>query len=94
LGVHRMVHVSGPWSEVSERRVAAAAQSYLADVRVSKRLERMFLETPPNEMYIVTPSDMAESNITFVPSSRAKARLPDNVGPSQVAIRSPASTVP
>ena len=31
------------------------------------------METPPEDMYIVTPSDMAESDITFVPASRADA---------------------
>ena len=33
----------------------------------------MFEETPPKDMYIVTPSDMAESDITFVPASKSDA---------------------
>ena len=26
----------------------------------------MFLETPHNQLYILTPADMAESDVTFV----------------------------
>ena len=42
-------------------------------MRVSEKIWRMFEETPPEDMYIVTPSDMAESDITFVPASKADA---------------------
>ena len=42
-------------------------------MRVSEKILRMFEETPPEDMYIVTPSDMAESDITFVPASKADA---------------------
>ena len=42
-------------------------------MRVSEKIWRMFEETPPEGMYIVTPSDMAESDITFVPASKADA---------------------
>jgi hypothetical protein len=47
-------------------------------MRVSEKIWRMFEETPPEGMYIMTPSDMAESDITFVPASKADAR---NVAP-------------
>ena len=74
LGVHRMTHDSGIWSAEIERRVGAAAQVYFADMRLSEKVRRMFTETPPHDIYILTPSDMAESDITFVPSSGADSR--------------------
>jgi hypothetical protein len=74
LGVHRMTHVSGIWSAEIERRVGAAAQVYFADMRLSEKVRRMFTETPPHDIYILTLSDMAESDITFVPSSGADSR--------------------
>ena len=49
---------------------------YLADMRDSEKIWRMFKETPPEDiMYIVTPSDMAESDITFVPASCGPAMV-------------------
>jgi hypothetical protein len=61
-----MVHVSGPSGDVIERRVATAARSYFADVRVSDKIRTMFLETPPDRIYVLSPADMAESDIIFV----------------------------
>jgi hypothetical protein len=58
-------------NDAIDRRVFAAAKSYFADMRVSEKIWRMFEETPPEDMYIVTPSDMAESDITFVPRPSA-----------------------
>jgi hypothetical protein len=74
LGVHRMAHVSGPKSEAIERRVRAAAEAYLADIGVSEKIRRMFLQTGPQDMYVLTPSDMAESDITFVRSAKGDAQ--------------------
>jgi hypothetical protein len=85
LGVHRAFRMT-PFdggtslplrrrSVPSDREVFAAAKLYFADMRVSEKIWRMFMETPPEGIYIVTPSDMAESDITFVPASRADAQV-------------------
>ena len=75
LGVHRFSPPRRPLAHQDEvyRHGFAAAKSYFADMRVSEKIWRMFEETPPEGMYIVTPSDMAESDITFVPASKADA---------------------
>ena len=71
LGVHRFS--PDPQSALRNRYAFAAARLYFADMGVSEKIWRMFEETPPEDMHIVTPSDMAESDITFVPASKADA---------------------
>ena len=75
LIIRSMVAGGGRWLIKTEvyRHGFAAAKLYFADMRVSEKIWRMFEETPPEGMYIVTPSDMAESDITFVPASKADA---------------------
>jgi hypothetical protein len=83
LGVHRASLLTRATDE-NERRLFAAAKLYFADMGVSEKIWRMFMETPPQDIYIVTPSDMTESNITFMPASKASAQLahkPTSVAP-------------
>jgi hypothetical protein len=79
LGVHRSIqwmNLRGGGtirSDEIDRRAFAAHKLYFDYMRVSEKIWRMLMETPPEDMYIVTPSDMAESDITFVPASMAEA---------------------
>jgi hypothetical protein len=78
LGVHRFKHIPDGRSRSptasDDARVLLAARSYFADMRISGKLLRMFEETPFDQIYIVTPSDMAESDITFVPAASPMAK--------------------
>ena len=77
LGVHRFSPPRRLPAHPGEvyRHGFATAKLYFADMRVSEKIWRMFEETPPEGMYIMTPSDMAENDITFVPASCGPAMV-------------------
>jgi hypothetical protein len=56
-------------NERDERRVYNAVAAYLGDVHISEKIRAKVLETDPAKLYVLTPADMAESGITFVPST-------------------------
>jgi len=87
VGVHRMYRADGGVSGVEKRtRVERGARWYFDEISVSAKVRSKFFETPPEQMYFLTPEDMAESDIRFVPKAAAN---PQERAPERSATNPP-----
>ena len=70
-----MVRADGGVANVEETtRVQGAARKFLDEVGISKSVQAKLFETEPKSMYFLSPSEMAETDITFSRSSAAAIR--------------------